>query len=252
MMDNHMHLFINTKGADISKFMLSLNTAYVTYFNKKYTRHGHLFQGRFASTLVEDDLYAMTLSAYIHNNSKDIEGFSGKEFDYPYSSYGFYLGIKNDEFDLIDKGFILEHFSNDPKIASEKYLEFVAMMKNTGIWNKVDKEIIEAYSGNEYKSEKVTIARDRKPSVMMKRIFEAFSNKKNYEDLKNKYSRQNSKFRAFTAYILRISCGFSYKNICEFIGDLSSSSVTRLTNEGFKLINQDEIYKNIFNAVVYS
>ena len=252
MMSNHMHLFIDPKGTDISLFMLSLNTAYVSYYNRKYKRIGHLFQGRFASILVDSDLYAMTLSAYIHNNSKDIEGYSGKEYTYQYSSYGFYLGIRNDEFDLIDKGFVLEHFSKDPEKAAKKYLEFVSMMKDTGIWNKVDKEIIEAYVGNEYKSQKTTIKRDNNPSVMLQRIVAALGNCKDSGDLKNKYSRQSSKFRAFVTYVLRILCGFSYKQICEFVGNISSSGVTNLTNIGFKLSYQDELYRKVFEVVQYS
>ncbi|MDH7565318.1 MAG: transposase, partial [Clostridiales bacterium] len=79
LMNSHVHLYINPCGFDISSFMLSLNTAYVTYYNRRYQRHGHLFQGRFASTIVDNDTYSLTLSAYIHNNAKDLPDYAGKE-----------------------------------------------------------------------------------------------------------------------------------------------------------------------------
>src|SRR5665647_1786261 len=47
LMDNHSHLMIDANGADISKVMQGINLSYARYYNKKYCRHGHLFQDRF-------------------------------------------------------------------------------------------------------------------------------------------------------------------------------------------------------------
>lgn len=47
LMDNHAHFIINAYGADISKIMHFVNYEYAMYFNKRYKRHGHLFQDRF-------------------------------------------------------------------------------------------------------------------------------------------------------------------------------------------------------------
>ena len=115
VMNNHVHMHMDTKGYDISKFMHSLNTAYAIYYNKKYNRYGSVFQGRFKSKILNTDNYNLAVSAYIHNNAKDIEGYKNKEEEYPYSSYGTYLGI-TDKFDyLIDMSFILELFHTKNK-----------------------------------------------------------------------------------------------------------------------------------------
>ena len=107
LMNNHVHIHLDPKGFDVSKFMHSLNTAYVRYYNMKYERHGHLFQGRFQSKILDSDRYNLAVSAYIHNNPKDIPEYSGKEEDYPYSSYGIYLGKRKDKLNLVNRRFIM-------------------------------------------------------------------------------------------------------------------------------------------------
>ena len=47
LMDNHVHLLIETTSIDISKIMYNINKDYAVYFNQKYHFVGHLFQGRF-------------------------------------------------------------------------------------------------------------------------------------------------------------------------------------------------------------
>lgn len=131
LMTNHVHVFIDTQGFDISKFMLCLNTAYVCYFNKKYKRHGHLFQGRFTSTVINNDLRALRLSAYIHNNPKDIITYSEKEDVYPYSSYRIYIGKGKDKLDILDTKYILFLFNINVSIAMKQYRNYVLSMKRT-------------------------------------------------------------------------------------------------------------------------
>ena len=65
-----------------------------------------------------------------------------------------------------------------------------------------------------------------------------------------KYSRKTSGFRAFTAYIMQTLCGYTYKNICEYIGNVTISGVSRLSNKGFKLLCEDVKYRNAFNSLI--
>ena len=62
LMSNHYHILIDTNGYDISKFMKSLNQAYVRYINKKYDRKGHLLTERFHSKIIESDDYLLTVN----------------------------------------------------------------------------------------------------------------------------------------------------------------------------------------------
>jgi putative transposase len=68
-MPNHFHLLIKSNVDDgISIFLKKVCTGYSMYFNQKYNRSGTLFQGRFKSTFVSDDLYLKYLFHYIHLN----------------------------------------------------------------------------------------------------------------------------------------------------------------------------------------
>lgn len=249
LMDNHVHIYINPCGADISSFMQSLNTAYVIYYNKKHKRHGHLFQGRFASTIVNNDTYSLTLSAYIHNNAKDIPGFDGKEELYKYSSYGIYSGIRKDDEGIIDSEFLLSYFSSDQNKARQKYIAFVSSMRDTGIMNDVHENIMRAYVENEYRSEKCYIARNKTTYEILHKIEKALDERMP-EGLRFKYCREMSKVKAFVVYTLRILCGYTYKNLCKYIGNMSVSGISRLSTQGFKLIKEHSIYKDTFYSLI--
>ena len=55
-MTNHVHLLVTPKqDHSVSRLMQSLGRRYVGYFNYKYARSGTLFEGRFRSSLVQDD-----------------------------------------------------------------------------------------------------------------------------------------------------------------------------------------------------
>jgi len=68
LMGNHYHLLIETAQENLSKFMRQLGMNYAIYFNKKYKRVGHLWQGRFKSWFVTDEAYLYTLMLYIEQN----------------------------------------------------------------------------------------------------------------------------------------------------------------------------------------
>jgi REP element-mobilizing transposase RayT len=65
LMTTHGHLIIDANGADISKVMHGINQCYAQYFNFRHKRHGHVFQDRFKSKVVDSEEYLFTLSAYI-------------------------------------------------------------------------------------------------------------------------------------------------------------------------------------------
>ncbi|MCX8132324.1 MAG: transposase [Clostridia bacterium] len=251
LMINHVHLFINPKGFDISTFMHSLNSAYVVYFNRKYKRHGHLFQGRFASTIVDNNVYALTLSAYIHNNAKDIEGYAGREEDYAYSSYGIYTGKRKDAYGIINTTMVLELFSKDRKVAVNKYYNFVKSMKDTGIMKEVDESIWNAYVENEYRSEKKYIARDIKPETVVKKVCSILGENIS-AGLRAKYNNEMTDIRAFVTYIMRVLCGHTYKEICGFIGNMSLSGIVKLSNKGYNLIKAHKLYQDAFESILAS
>ena len=56
LMTNHYHLLMRTKRANLSKTMQWIGVTYTRKFNNRHLRSGHLFQGRFRSIPVENDI----------------------------------------------------------------------------------------------------------------------------------------------------------------------------------------------------
>jgi len=68
LLDNHFHFLLRTPEANLGRFMQRFNTAYITYYNLRHHKSGHLYQGRYKAILVEADEYLLELSRYIHLN----------------------------------------------------------------------------------------------------------------------------------------------------------------------------------------
>jgi len=111
LMPNHIHLLVRQNSkAPVYKFILPLHTSYSMYFNRKYDKVGHLFQGRFKQKPVIDNEYLSYLSSYIHLNPF-IDGLVKKLEDYQWSSYPDYTGLRQGT--LCDKKPILDDQSLD-------------------------------------------------------------------------------------------------------------------------------------------
>jgi REP element-mobilizing transposase RayT len=92
LMPNHIHLLVEQGSSyPLSRFMQRLQTAYTSYFNRKYKKIGHLFQGRYKAILVEKGEYLLELVRYIHLNPirAHLEERLGQ---YRWTSHGQYLG----------------------------------------------------------------------------------------------------------------------------------------------------------------
>ena len=85
LMSNHVHLLLEDQGGRLSDFMKSLTTGYAMRFNAKTGHIGHVFQQRFKSQPVEDEVHLLQAVRYIHNNPAKAGMCSADE--YPWSSY---------------------------------------------------------------------------------------------------------------------------------------------------------------------
>jgi putative transposase len=89
LMDNHYHLLMRTRRANLSRSMQWLGATYTKRFNTRHFRSGHLFQGRFKNMLVQNDAYMLELSYYIHRNPVRA-GMVKRLSSYRWSSYRAY------------------------------------------------------------------------------------------------------------------------------------------------------------------
>jgi putative transposase len=88
-MDNHMHLAIQRGPVALSRIMLALQSSYTQWFNRRHSRVGHLFQGRYKAFLVEKGRYLLALLRYIHENPVKARVVERPE-DHRWSSDRFY------------------------------------------------------------------------------------------------------------------------------------------------------------------
>ncbi len=245
LMNNHVHLHLDPRGFDISTFMHGINTSYVLYFNKKYSRHGHVFQGRFQSRILSTESYNLAVSAYIHNNPYKIPECWGKEETYKYSSYGIYIGTAKDEYKIIDKSFVQGLFHvKDPKTFSDKYFEFVSRRHDVSNLEELHKSIAPTEE-NEYTSGRQVVIREMNAVKVITLIAEKLLTKN--RDIAIAIAQQKSvQYRAFTAFVLRVLCGLRYREICEHLFNVTISGCARLCDKGYNLLNSENYFHELF------
>ena len=90
IMGNHFHLALETPAGNLVRGMHWLQATFALRFNRYRREHGHLFQGRYKSLIVEDGLPLGQLCHYIHLNPgrANIVGVANLA-DYRHSSYWF-------------------------------------------------------------------------------------------------------------------------------------------------------------------
>lgn len=148
LMTNHYHLLIETKESNISEAMKKLNSLYSIYFNKKYKRSGHLWQGRFASYYLYDDVHFWYVAKYIERNP--IKAKMVKQIDhYKYQSF-FQWKYK------------LQHY---PLITNSKIFDMTFTEYEEFINSEIQEEILEKiYMTPKY------IKKDGKMKILYKRL----------------------------------------------------------------------------------
>lgn len=68
-MTNHIHLLLTPPDQkEVAQLMISLGRRYVQYINRTYRRTGTLWDGRYKSSLVQEDSYLLLCQRYIELN----------------------------------------------------------------------------------------------------------------------------------------------------------------------------------------
>jgi len=90
LMPNHIHFVIEpTIDGSLPKIMMRLTLAYSIYFNKKYRGVGHVWQGRYKSSLLDKEEYFIWCGLYVELNPVRA-GLVARPENWRWSSYRFY------------------------------------------------------------------------------------------------------------------------------------------------------------------
>ena len=232
LMHNHGHLIVDSAGADISKFMHGINFSYACYFNRKYKRYGPVFQERFYSKPVDNEQYMITLSAYVHNNPKDIAGYENNVKAYPFSSLKEYIN-QSDSFGILARSFLEDLIGLRYKPNRKEYINLVKESLN----EEMEMEIEFIKPKTEYQSHKQVIPRECEPHEVIAYVCEHLQ--QSSRGVYIKYKRKHTKLRALTCLFMSMFCSFTQREICEVIGNITQAGVAYLTDRGLDIVSQE-------------
>lgn len=121
-MTNHIHLAIQVAEEPLSGIMQNLSFRYTRWINKKQSRTGHLFQGRYKSILVDADNYLLELVRYLHLNPLRA-GMVNNPRDYVWSGHRAYLGMET--LPWLETEWVLSQFAKRLNTCRQRYEAFV-------------------------------------------------------------------------------------------------------------------------------
>jgi len=101
LMNNHVHFVARPDTVDgLARTFRCAHMRYAQYFNKKYRRSGHVWQGRYFSCLL-DEGYLATVVKYVERNPVRAK-LVKKAWDWIWSSAGYHVGADQSQMKLAD------------------------------------------------------------------------------------------------------------------------------------------------------
>lgn len=147
LMDNHYHLVLHTRHANLSRLMRHINGVYTQTYNRRHRKVGHLFQGRFKAILVDRDAYLLDVCRYVDLNPVRAQ-MVGHPADWPWSSYRAHAGTDTAP-PWLDTpavhGYLLGRdvaTGGDAMRAAVRYEKLVAQGKDVRLWDAALKQQI--------------------------------------------------------------------------------------------------------------
>ncbi len=125
LMSDHAHFLFRSGVSGIAKVMRRLLTGYAIGFNRRYKRHGQLFQNRYKSVICQEDTYLKELVRYIHLNPlrANIVNSLPELNRYAYCGHSTLMGRRKQQWQ--DVKYVLTYFGRNLGKARKDYLDFV-------------------------------------------------------------------------------------------------------------------------------
>jgi REP element-mobilizing transposase RayT len=223
LMKNHFHLLVEVEGTPLSRIMQALLFRYTRYFNWRYGKVGHLFQGRYRAILCDKDEYLLELVRYIHLNPVRAEIVSMPE-EYRWTGHLSYLG-RVKENDLVDKDLVLSLFGKEESEAGRRYREFLMDRVQDGHQSKYYEVKDQRYLGEEEFIERVEVAAKIPEGMVYDIPIDVIVREVSHctgVDLGKFYSltrdRKGAYGRNMTAYLARAVTGCLVKDVAQHFG----------------------------------
>ncbi len=275
IMPNHFHFLLRTGSKPLFRFMHRLLTGFAVSYNKLNDRNGHVFQGRFRSLLVQDDLYLGKLVNYIHRNpirAGIINGL-GDLNNYRWCGHSSIMGVyKYPWFDRIN---VLSRFGEYPDSQILKYEQIMNAKTDEKLYavlthgsfvlgsdglRSADSITSEKYGTcgvigdkqfaldvyNRMKNSGFAGLRRRSQShLMVSRLLHWVEKNWGFTRLMMRGESRSpglSDARAVVAWVLFHRCGFSQSNCMEFLA-MSRNGVKKAIQRGNTIIEESQFIR---------
>jgi putative transposase len=229
LMTNHVHLVVQVGDIPLSRIMQNISFRYTRWINRRQSRTGHLFQGRYKALLIDADSYLLELVRYIHLNPMRV-GIASAPGDYPWTSHRAYLGM--DALPWLETDWILGSFGKRREQARKLYQQFIM----DGIAEGHRKEFHNGSSGGRILGEDsfadrvLTIAEKRDTTTatingILAEVCREYGMDVSLLALKDK-QRGPAEARALAAWLVRESSSLSLTDLGKVLNrDVSSLSI---------------------------
>jgi putative transposase len=231
MMPNHFHLLLEVSRAPLSKAMQTLLYRYTHYYNRRYRKIGHLFQGRYKAILCDRDSYLMELIRYLHLNPVRA-GMVKEPTQYRWSSHREYLRGGTDKGIAVEQG--LKLWGEPRGRAIKAYERFIGDGIAAGHQEEYYEVKEQRYLGDDKFVEVVHQTLDdheetRPVRITMADVIQAIIADAGLaigEILNKGRGRRGSRLRAEAAYVGREVGGIGLTEAAKYLGrDLSTMSL---------------------------
>ncbi|MGE5840938.1 MAG: transposase [Deltaproteobacteria bacterium] len=125
LLPNHAHFLLRTGPVPLATVMRRLLTGYVVSFNRRYNRHGYLFQNRYKSIACQEETYLKELVRYIHLNpvrAGTVTSLTNLG-TYPYCGHSALMGKRERRWQELD--YVLGYFGSSVGRARRAYLSYL-------------------------------------------------------------------------------------------------------------------------------
>lgn len=238
LMNNHVHLFMETPLGNLSSSMHRLFSRYASHFKKKYEHVGKVFEKRYKSFLVDTDDYALNLTRYIHRNPIDV--IVSDPLLWEHSSYRIYQGFDSKP-EFMDLDLVLKGFDVDKKCAASKMKSHM-FHKDSQIWCPKDYILGNTILGSKNFVDRI---KDQLPNEVHSELtgLIVLCEEDKVTKIKEYVSKLPLSIQVkinLLIYALRKRTSISGKKINEIIGtNLSMGSITYRVNKVLRLAKTD-------------
>ena len=210
LMTNHVHLLLETEKVPLAKIMQGLQFTYSRYYNRRYHKVGHLFQGRYRAILVDRNAYLLELVRYLHLNPARLRQPVDPQH-YRWSSHQAYLGRPSPV--GVETTFVLGQFGTRQGRARQAYVQFLRDGLSLGHQEQYYTTVDQRFLGDQRFVEAVQEKLPGKgeiawegPTVAFPRLLEAVAHAHQLEPqllLQPTRRRAGGKARALLVYVAR-------------------------------------------------